>query len=75
MISNTSTLESIKQAFFRKRDILTNFNNIFCYCSSAIIKKNFNLFHFLENNTKSYKEQQEIKLCNQLNKYKLRESN
>jgi hypothetical protein len=79
MISKISTLETVKQAFFRKRDILKNEHDMYYYCSDDIIneykfinKKDFQLYEYLNNNTQSNKTQQEIKLCEQLFKYVLR---
>jgi hypothetical protein len=82
MISKISTLETVKQAFFRKRYILKNENVMYYYCSNDIIqqyqskyKKNFNLFEYLKANTELNKEHQEIKLCEQLFKYASRKNN
>jgi hypothetical protein len=72
MISKISTLETVKQAFFRKRDILINKHVMYYYCSNDIINGEFNLFKYLEANTLSNKTHQETKLCEQLFKYALR---
>jgi hypothetical protein len=76
MISKISTLETVKQAFFRKRDILTNELVIdYFYQYTIINNKNFVLFEFLKTNTETNKTHQEKKLCNQIYKYIYRYSN
>ena len=79
MISKISTLESVKQAFFRKRNILKNKNEMYYCILSNIIQeeierqKSFSLLKFLKFNTNKNIAQQTERLSNQLCKYKQRE--